>query len=242
MIQKPFIIAAAQVSSNGCILAENVTHHVRVAELAAENNVGLLVFPELSLTGYDLRLARASALTVDSPLLDPLRRFPFTLAVGAPVRHPSGAHHIAAIVFRPAGVSVHSKVNVHETELPYFDAGAGGDPIDVNGVRVALAICRDARQPQHAAQAAAMGARVYAAGVMVDQADYAAKIVALAESARRHRMAALMANACGGVAVGKSAFWDEDGQTVVAADDDAECLVIASQVEGRWQGKVVPLT
>jgi hypothetical protein len=53
---------------------------------------GLLLFPELSLTGYEATLAKALAQDIDRPLLSPLRHFAreasMTTVVGLPLRLP----------------------------------------------------------------------------------------------------------------------------------------------------------
>jgi predicted amidohydrolase len=54
------VIAAAQCHSTVGNVTNNVAHHRRFGILAAECGVQLLVFPELSLTGYDLAIARAT--------------------------------------------------------------------------------------------------------------------------------------------------------------------------------------
>jgi predicted amidohydrolase len=60
------VIAAAQCHSTVGNVTNNVAHHRRFGILAAECGVQLLVFPELSLTGYDLAIARANALSADA--------------------------------------------------------------------------------------------------------------------------------------------------------------------------------
>ncbi|WP_309674307.1 nitrilase-related carbon-nitrogen hydrolase, partial [Pseudomonas sp.] len=53
----PLIIAAAQSISIAGDLAANIVWHQRFMQVAAEQGVQLLVFPELSLTGYERGLA-----------------------------------------------------------------------------------------------------------------------------------------------------------------------------------------
>lgn len=59
-------IAAAQSASVPGDIAQNVAHHVQFGTLAAKRGVQLLVFPELSLTGYELGLARAHPVRPES--------------------------------------------------------------------------------------------------------------------------------------------------------------------------------
>jgi predicted amidohydrolase len=175
------IIAAAQSASVPGDISQNVANHVRFATIAAEHRVQLLVFPELSLTGYELTLARSNALRPDSGELKPLRHLStqaqMTIVAGAPVLTDNGELHVAALALRPDGsVSTYAKVHVHESELGVFTPGPGGATLMVEDATIALAICADASHPQHAAGAAAHGAGVYAAGVMIDEIGYARKV------------------------------------------------------------------
>ena len=243
-------IAAAQSASLPGNVAHNVVHHLRFGALAAEHGVQLLVFPELSLTGYELALARANAIDPDSAALDALRelaaRTGITVVAGAPVPSDSGGLYAAALVFRPdCSVLTHTKVHVHESELPFFLPGDGGAVFSAGEAAVGLAICRDASFAEHAAQAAAHGANVYAAGVMIDEAGYQRKAPLLRQYAAAHKMAVLMANYSGvtggELSAGKSAIWSEDGEVVAACAGSEEALVIGTKHNGVWSGTLVRL-
>lgn len=217
--------------------------------MAAERGVQLLVFPELSLTGYELALARTNAVDPDSAAVDSLRSFSersgMTIVAGAPIPDGKGGFHAAALAFRPDGsVLTHSKVHVHESELKVFSPGPGGEVFSVGEAAVGLAICRDASFAEHAAGAAARGANVYAASVMIDEPGYQRKAPLMPKYAVEHGMTVLMANYSGTtggeVSTGKSAIWSPDGRAVAASLGNAEELVIASRQNGIWSGAVVP--
>jgi predicted amidohydrolase len=245
------IIAAAQSTSVPGDISWNVAHHLRFAAMAAEHGTQLLVFPELSLTGYELTIARSNAIRPDSSDLDPLRRLAMrahmTVVVGAPVLNDQDQLHIAALAMRPDGsLSTYTKQHVHSSEEEVFTSGPGGPALLVEDATVALAICADATNPRHAASAAARGANVYAVGVMITEDAHARKAALLRGYAREHGMAVLMANysgATGGwVSAGKSAVWSEDGQLVAASTGTEEALVIGVKRDGVWNGVVLPLS
>ena len=56
-------------------------------------------------------------------------------------------------------------------------------------------------------------------------------------------MAIMLANHAGmtggWASAGKSAFWNEHGTCVIAAQDDREMLVVAEKKEGCWSGKLL---
>ena len=55
-------------------LPRNLDDHLRLMRIAQARGVRLLVFPELSLTGYEPTAAAALAQPADTPLLQPLRQ------------------------------------------------------------------------------------------------------------------------------------------------------------------------
>jgi predicted amidohydrolase len=244
------IIAAAQSASVPGDIPGNVAHQLRIATIAAEHGVQLLVFPELSLIGYELSLARSNPICPDSPALEPLRQVAeqahMIVVAGAPLPGGDGQLHIAALAIHPDGsVLTYTKEHVHVSEEHVFTSGPGGPSLRIEDATVALAICRDASIPRHAAKAAAGGANVYAAGVMIDEEGYQRKVLLLQAYAQQHKMAVLMANysgATGGsLSAGKSAIWSEDGQIVAASTGIEEALVIGRKQDGKWSGMVVPL-
>lgn len=99
-------IAAAQVISVRGDVSANVQAHLQLVRAAAEQCAQVLVFPELSLTGYELDLAAGLAFTESDSRLDPLRdaaiETEMVLVVGGPVRLGSRLH-IGAFALCPSG-------------------------------------------------------------------------------------------------------------------------------------------
>ncbi len=248
------ILAAAQSASLPGDIPENVARHLHFATIAADHGVRLLVFPELSLTGYELGLAQAHAIRPDDAALTPLRdqamRSKMTIVAGAPMPSDTGESlYIAGFAYRPDGsVEVYAKQHVHSSEAHVFTAGAGGSTIFIENTAIALAICFDAANPSHAAAAAAGGAGVYAVGAMLDAPGYQRKTALCQNYAREHRMVVLLANYSGEtggeVSEGKSTIWSEDGEILAASEGGEEALVIASRqdADSAWSGFVVPIT
>ena len=58
----PFAIAAAQSSSTKGDIAGNLRRHARLVALAKEHGADAVVFPELSLTGYEPTIAAQTAM------------------------------------------------------------------------------------------------------------------------------------------------------------------------------------
>jgi predicted amidohydrolase len=216
-------------------------------DVAGSVRVDLIVFPELSLTGYELDLAADSRLTTDDPRIEPLRRaakeHDMHVLVGGPWASGHDRPYLGAFLLSPGRTIGYAKIHVHESESAYFIAGTDGCVIEVGGESVGVAICADTSHPQHAADAAGRGVGLYVASVMKTEAEYTAHASRLEEYASRHRMAVLTANyagATGGAeSAGKSAVWNERGELVARADSNATALVLGRRSGGNWRGEVI---
>lgn len=242
----PFAVAQS-IAVRGEVAA-NVARHVQLAAIAARYGARLIVFPELSLTGYEPALVAALALHPDGAQLAPLREAAIsstiTIVVGAPLATAGDKPRIGALSFLPAGeVQVYTKAHLHPGEETAFSLGSGGAGLTLAGAPVALAVCAEISHASHAAAAAQAGAALYAASMLVSVNGYAHDAALLRGYARQHGMPVAMANHGGDTGgwtlAGGSAVWDEEGQQVVAADGTGECLLLARRTAGVWHGQVV---
>ena len=246
-----FTVAAAQSLTIAGDLAANIARHLRFMAVAAEQGVELLVFPELSLTGYEGQMAADLAIDPQDAVLQPLRdcarELGLTAVVGMPIRdRDSSKVLIGALTLGGDGsLEVYSKQHLHSGEELFYAPGAGGSSLSIGGDTVALAVCADFSRASHAAAAADLGADLYAAGVLFGEKGYGVDSALLQGYAQNHSMAVLMANHAGLTggwqSAGRSAFWSESGALVVAARGPGEVLVIARRDAGAWQGRVVPV-
>ncbi|MGR3966427.1 carbon-nitrogen hydrolase family protein [Pseudomonas sp. 910_23] len=242
-------LAAAQTLSIAGDVEANIARHRVFMQAAAEQGVQLLVFPELSLTGYEPTLAADLAIAPDAPVLAPLREMArelqLTAVVGMPIRlAPQADVLIGALVLGADGsLAVYTKQHLHPGEDVAFAAGQGGEALEWGNDRIALAVCADfshASHPRHAAQA---GANVYAAGVLISEGGYAKDSALLQGYAAEHRLLVLMANhggpSGGWACAGRSAIWAADGRLLAAVPGVGEALVIAHRDDEHWVGQVV---
>lgn len=245
-----FTLAAAQYPAAAADIDSNLERHLEFVAQAAAQQAHLLVFPELSLSGYELKRAPELALTLDDPRLQPLSAAAYarqmTIIVGAPLRSGQ-ALHIAALIFHPNGtVAVYTKQHLHGAERQLFQPGNGGRLLECHRHNIALAICADTSEPVHASAAARAGAHIYAAGVLISETGYAKDSAALAGYARRYGMLTLMANHAaptgGWIPAGRSAIWDNTGEPLVAAPDNAAGLVLATKTPDGWHGRLCRLS
>ncbi|RYF73174.1 MAG: carbon-nitrogen hydrolase family protein [Comamonadaceae bacterium] len=249
----PLRIAAAQSPSAAGDVARNVATHLACVRLAAHQGVQVLVFPELSLTGYEPAVLASNLLHAEHDALAPLRQaardHSMALVVGAPASPvvEGALPAIGAWVLTPDGsVGLYRKRHLHPGEETF--ASAGTDDAQVHllaGEPTAIAVCADITHPEHAQAAQGAGAELYAAGALISAKGYGPESEMLHGYARDHGMAVLLANYSGStggyVSAGRSAVWEPGGQCVVAAPGDAPCLVWATRGDMGWSGGVVDL-
>lgn len=218
-------------------VAANVREHLALVQAAAEHGVQWLVFPELSLTGYELAAMPKLVLHANHALLAPLRdaaaRTGMAITVGAPVALGSGLPAIGAITLRPDGShATYAKHHLHGRETAFATPGPAPVHLQALGpLHIASAICADTNHPTHAAQAAQAGANVYAAGILTSEKGYAAEAPLWQSYAREHAMVVLIANhggpSGGYVSAGRSGIWDLSGDLVIEAPGVGRYLVVA---------------
>ncbi len=119
-----FTIAAAQPSSVKGDIVANVQIHTDFVRIAAEHDVDVIVFPELSLTGYEPELAGDLILAPEDKRLHRLhelsRRLDLTIIAGAPVESGSEKPHIGTLIFSPGQSFIYAKKHLHGGEDMFF--------------------------------------------------------------------------------------------------------------------------
>ncbi|WP_425953914.1 carbon-nitrogen hydrolase family protein [Xylanimonas sp. McL0601] len=213
-------IAVAQPRCTAHDVAANAATH---AQAVRASGARLVVFPEMSLTGYELD---AAPVRPDDERLAPIvaacAETGAVALVGAPVAGPAGPHIGTLAVDGDGARLAYAKVNLHGDEARFF---VPGEPavITVDGWRLGLAICRDTGSPEHAAKTAAFGIDGYVAGVV--HADDEAEQIG--ERARRvaadHGVWVATAAFAGPTGAGfdrtsgRSGIWSADGDLVAEA-------------------------
>lgn len=253
-------LAAAQTRPVRGDVAANVAAHLRLVGAAAAEGASVLVFPELSLTGYELDLAESLAFAVEDARLAPLREaaasHAMTLVVGAPVR--LGARlQLGAFLLTPDGtVDVYTKRHlgafgdearvdgvVPPPERRFFEPGARDPLLRLGDGSAAIAICADTGRPSHAEAAAARGAASYLASMFVIPSALEGDLANLGAIAARHAMHVVFANyggPSGGLAAGgRSAIWAADGSLLVQLPASGAGVAVARREGDGWSTAAV---
>jgi predicted amidohydrolase len=229
----PLVVAAAQPPSTLYDVAANAATHAAVVRSAGAR---VVVFPELSLTGYELD---APAVTVEDPDLTPVveacEETGALALAGAPVNGDAGRSHIGMLAIDGAGVTVaYRKMWLGPAEAERFTPGGRPTVLEVDGWRLGLAICKDTGVPQHAADTAALGIDAYVAGILEAEEDAAVRDERARRVANDHRVWVVLASFAGGTgggytrAAGGSAIWTSEGVAIAQAGPEPGAVARAT--------------
>ena len=237
-------IALAQPRSVLYDVEGNAREHARAVRAA--QGARLVVFPELSLTGYamdapavapgDHRLAEIEAACAATGA---------TALVGAPVPH-DGGRAIALLAIDGTGAQVaYKKVWLGGNEPDHYRPGDRPEVLELDGWRLGLAICKDTGVRQHAADTAALGIDAYVAAVL-EHADEAHVITDRASRITAdHRVWVAIASFAGSTgdgfdrAAGGSIVVNPDSTLAAQAGAEVGAVLRASlarqPVSGSWR-------
>jgi len=147
--------AKLRIVQSDCTLAnfdENLESHVKTIEQAIRDGVEAIVFPELSLTGYNVQdAAQDMAMHIEDSRLDPLRELSREITIvcgGIELSDDYGVYNSAFMFEDSMGRSVHRKIYLPTygmfEELRYFSAGRQIEPVSSRRLgKFGVAICED---------------------------------------------------------------------------------------------------
>lgn len=227
-------ICAAQTRSIKGDIQQNINNHKRLIGLAVDKKADMIVFPELSLMGYEPTLAKDLVSTQDDTRLDDFQTLSdahqIIIGVGLPTKSETGIC-ISLILFQPHQArQTYSKQHLHADELPYFIEGQTQVYVTVKQSKMAPAICYESLLPEHAENAFKNGATLYMASVAKSQKGIDKAFKHYPEIAIKYGMTVVMANCVGFCdnfnSVGNSAIWNNKGILVGQLDGMSEGLIL----------------
>jgi predicted amidohydrolase len=227
-------IAVAQTKPVTGDIESNIKNHLKLVTLAADNGADIIIFPELSLTGYEPSLAKKLATDINDSRLQIFQELSnekqITIGVGLPTKAETGIH-ITMALFQPNKPRLaNSKMYLHADEEPFFVSGENIPGLIINNTPVALAICYEIAIPQHSENAYKSGARLYVASVAKTVKGVEKAFAGLSEVARKFGMTVLMSNSVGmcedGLCGGNSAAWNNKGELLGHLNDTDEGILV----------------
>lgn len=216
----------AQISPHAGDLAQNLRDHLASVDHAVDIGADLIVFPELSLTGYEPTLASTLAIEQTDLVLQPLQEKSdstgICIAVGMPTTSENGIR-ISIIIFRPRQERwAYHKRLLHKDELPFFVGGAGLPFIEIEDVKVAFGICYETLRELHFIEAAEHHADVFIASVAKPDRSTNKALLHFPTMAQTYGIPIMMVNSVGPcddfVSNGRSTVWNSSGDLVKTLD------------------------
>jgi len=170
------IVSAVQMRTKWLDLKENFDYIKNsIAKAKNEENADLIVFPELSNTGYikerDKKFGRQFikfAEKIPGPSTEELgkqaKKYGVYLVVGLAEQHPEipGMLYNAAVLINPKGelVGVHHKMHIPGEEKHYFMPGSTCDTYETDIGNIGMSICYDGQFPEFTRSLALKGAEI----------------------------------------------------------------------------------
>ena len=227
-------ICVAQIRPIKGDVQSNISNHKRLIDIAVSNGADTIIFPELSITGYEPELAKELATNPNDSRFDDLQRSSdtrqITLGVGVPTKSDTGIC-ISMVLFQPHKArQTYSKKYLHSDEEPFFVSGQSTISLLRDETDIALAICHELSVLEHAEDASKSGARVYIASVAKSADGIEKAVERLSEIASGYSMTVLMSNCVGRCdnfeSAGQTSVWNDEGLLLGQLNDTDEGVLI----------------
>lgn len=239
--------AIAQISPTLGNINKNLDKHILYVEKAKEQGATVVVFPELSLTGYNLQdLAYDVALKIDSKPITKMMELSMGIDIIFSFVEEDERHSFfisSAYCSKGQLLHIHRKVYLPTyglfDEARYFDSGKRIQAFNAKGVRVGMMVCEDAWHPSTAYILSTDGAHVlYVIAASPGRGASAGEIqsdqwwqTTIQSYAQLHGLYVVYVNRVGfedGLAFsGGSSIYDSDGQQVLKAPYLEEGIFVA---------------
>ncbi len=240
-------ICIAQSSSVAGEITQNIENHLRLIDTAIQFQTDLIVFPELSITGYEPSLAHELACHLYDNRFEEFQQRADThqiiVSIGVPTRSSEGIN-ISMILFQHNQErSVYSKHLLHVDELPYFVSGKDQSFLLKAEKRIAVGICYETLKREHFIQAKEHGAEFYIASVAKPDRGTSKAYPHFSDMAEEFDIPILMANCVGFcdnfLSNGKSAVWNRNGKMIAQLDETNQGLIVYDTTHDQAHALIV---
>jgi len=240
-------ICVAQIKSIKGNIELNIQAHIQIIHRASEAGADLIIFPELSLTGYHPSICDKLTISHDDASLDVFDKISdqskMTIIVGAPLKIQEGVA-ISSFIFSPNSArNIYTKQYLHEDELPYFKVTGHDDNLIGESPRIAISICYELTVPAHHHRATQNNANIYLSSVAKSKSDMIRSHKILADISCNTGMSTLVTNSVGMceeyMCGGYSAVWNKKGEILDHLNEVDEGILIYDysndRIHYKWQ-------
>ncbi|MGL6257917.1 carbon-nitrogen hydrolase family protein [Vibrio sp. WXL210] len=230
-------VALAQYRAVKGNISDNVKRHEAFCASAVSLGANIIVFPELSLTGYELERLNELAVTPSSSPVQELSDIAvangLTVIAGCPLASGQPKPYISAMIFHPSGeVDYYRKQYLHQGESEFCLAGDENYSFTIGQMKFALAVCADFTEPRHSLDAQASHVDVYLVSALISKNGFAADSDLLSSIASKCNLPVVLSNFVGETGgwstAGQSSAWDRNGDRVIQGSQSQEGITICT--------------
>ncbi len=242
------IVASAQTNPHQKSIEENFADHYQMINQASEHGAQLIVFPEMSLTGYVRERAQELSFSENDSRLKQLQQLSadknIIIIAGAPITMEDSLY-IGAFIIKPDHTtSVYTKQFLHTGEEVYFNASFNYNPtFNIGDETISIAICADINNPLHPENASNASTTFYVASIFYTPSGISEAYNDLSAYAKKYHMNILMSNYCGNSydyeAAGQSVFFDKNGKMIAQLNGRDTGLLLLENTNGFWAEKAI---
>lgn len=221
-------LALAQPPCLDLDVAANARAHAAAVRAARAR---VVLFPELSLTGYVLETTPVEMSEL-APVVEACAETGCLALVGAPAEG-----FLAVLAVDGSGVRIaYRKIYLGDDEARHFKPGPEPVVLELDGWRLGLAVCKDLGTPAHAAATAALGMDAYLAGTVKHDHELELQDERARRLALEHGVWVAVASFAGPTGegyhrtAGRSALWSPSGEVVVRAGSEPGLCPVVGQV------------
>ncbi|MBL4705562.1 MAG: carbon-nitrogen hydrolase family protein [Flavobacteriales bacterium] len=243
-------ICAAQTKPIKGDFLKNIENHLSLIKLASESNADLVIFPELSISGYEPTLAQELATNSEDKRFDIFQaksdENDMVIAIGAPLRNENDIC-IGMVVFQPQQKrSTYLKKHLFHTEKAFFKSGQSFTNLTIKDVNIGLAICYELSVPEHQKVAVDNGSEIYIASVVDTIQGIDDSLNKMSRTASNYSMVTLLSN-CIGISgkyncAGKSSIWNQKGKLMGQLGSSEEGVLIYDTESKEILKRMKPVT
>ena len=232
-----FRVAVLQMRSVNREYERNIKTIIKYMSDAKQNGADILLLPECFVTGYDLTIDNASAITENdlAPLCENAKELNIGLVAAALTQGKSNPQNSAFVISKDGKILMkYAKVHTCDfADEKVLESGTEFKVCDFDGVKIGIMICYDREYPESARVLMLKGAEIIL--VPNDCGSMRPRLQALSTRAYENMCGVAMANPNGENAGNSCAYspicWDRNGEcvdnTLLLADAETEGLFYA---------------
>jgi predicted amidohydrolase len=237
VITMTFRVAVLQMRSVNREYERNIKTIIKYMSDAKQNGADILLLPECFITGYDLTIDNASAITENdlAPLCENAKELNIGLVAAALTQGKSNPQNSAFVISKDGKILMkYAKVHTCDfADEKVLESGTEFKVCDFDGVKIGIMICYDREYPESARVLMLKGAEIIL--VPNDCGSMRPRLQALSTRAYENMCGVAMANPNGENAGNSCAYspicWDRNGEcvdnTLLLADAETEGLFYA---------------